>query len=94
MTNEEIELALDKFTDNVWEICSRGATIILGNGMDLLELDMSQFNRGTYFISDMAIERGKFYLIEDKETKKKLYKFCREHEDRVFIGTKLKEGEE
>ena len=87
MNKKKIELSITNFANKVWEFCSIGAVIILGNGEDLMELDMSQFNQETYFISDMNIERGKCYLIEDGEFKKELYKFCVEHEDRVFRGT-------
>ena len=33
-------------------------------------------------------EENKFILVKDKQLKKELYRFCCEHEDRVFQGEK------
>lgn len=70
------------------KIVAHTSVFICANGLDLLELDMNDFDEDKYFISVMAIERGKAYVITDNELKEKLYKFCEDHPDRVFRGTK------
>lgn len=91
MNKKEVTKKVDEFVDTVCGICSRDAHIVMANGEDLLEMDMSRFSQETFFISDMTIERGTLKIVKDEEMKKKLYKFCIEHEDRVFRGTKEKE---
>ena len=49
---------------------------------------MSKYSPFTFFISDMTLERGTAKIVKDPELKKELFKFCTEHEDRVFRGTK------
>lgn len=80
--------AIEVFIDKLYKILSYHSNILVGNGLDLLELDMNEFTPDTYFISDMSIERGKMMLIKDEELKLDLYKFCQQHKDRVFKGTK------
>ena len=79
---------IDQMANKVYEVCSKTSTIIMANGEDLLNLNMDDFGKETYFISDMNIEKGKFLIIIDEDLKKELYKFCISHEDRVFKGTK------
>lgn len=93
--NDRIKVLINEFVDSVIDVCSKSTNIIFANGLDLLEMDMGNFNTETYFISDMSIERGTMQIVKDEATKKKLYKFCIENEDRVFRGTKsLNEVEE
>lgn len=79
---------LDDFLDSVYDIYSRMATICFGHPNTLLKLCMKDFYKDTYFISDLNCEEDKFILVKDKQLKKELYRFCCEHEDRVFQGEK------
>ena len=83
-----VEESVDKLVDTVNTVLSRTSTIILANGFDLMGMDMSKYSPFTFFISDMTIERGAVKIVKDPELKKELFKFCMEHEDRVFRGTK------
>ena len=82
------KILIDQFVDKVFGVCSKTATIVIANGADLFNLNMGDFGKETYFISDMNIEKGKFLIIKDADLKKELYKFCVSHEDRVFRGNK------
>lgn len=82
-----VEESVDKFVDTVNTVISRTSTIILANGFDLMEMDMSKYSPFTFFISDMTLERGTAKIVKDPELKKELFKFCTEHEDREFRGT-------
>ena len=82
------EITIENFYNTVTEILSKYVTICFGNYEDLIQLDMNDFNTDTYFISEPSVEKGKFVVLQDKELKQKFYKFCIEHEDRVFRGTK------
>lgn len=88
MDTKLVEESVDKFVDTVNTVLSRASNIILANGLDLMEMDMSQYSPFTFFISDMTIEKGTVKIVKDPELKKELFKFCTEHEDRVFRGTK------
>ena len=79
---------LDDFLDSVYDIYSRMATICFAHPNTLLKLHMKDFYKDTYFISDLNCEENKFILVKDKQLKKELYRFCCEHEDRVFQGEK------
>ena len=79
---------LDDFLDSVYDICSRMATICVAHPNTLSKLCMKDFYKDTYFISDLNCEEDKVILIKDKQLKKELYRFCCEHEDRVFQGEK------
>lgn len=90
-----VEESVNKFVDTVDEVLSRTSTIIYANGLDLMEMDMSKYSPFTFFISDMSLERGTAKIVKDPELKKELFKFCTEHEDRIFRGTKgEKNGED
>lgn len=79
---------LNDLLNTVYDICSRTATICLAHPSILLKLNMRDFYKDTYFISDLNCEENKVLLVKDKQLKKELYKFCCEHEDRVFQGRK------
>ena len=79
---------INAFIDKMYEILSHHSNILVANVLDLLNLDMNEFTPDTYFISDINVERGKMLLIKDEKLKLDLYKFCQQHEDRVFKGTK------
>ena len=76
--------------DAVYEFGSKTAKILCGNPNTLLKLNMKDFDTSTYFISDLACQEGQFLLFtdKDKELKKEIYRFCCEHEDRIFRGEK------
>lgn len=82
------KILIDQFVDEVFKIGSKTATIVMANGEDLFNLNMDDFGKETFFISDMNIEKGKFLIIKDADLKKELYKFCISHEDRIFRGNK------
>ena len=79
---------LNDFLDTVYDICSKTTTICFGHPNTLLKLCMKDFYKDTYFILDLNCEEDKVILIKDKQLKKELYRFCCEHEDRVFQGEK------
>ena len=79
---------LDDFVDSVYDIYSKTATICFAHPNTLLKLNMRDFYKDTYFISDLNCEENKFILVKDKQLKKELYRFCCEHKDRIFRGEK------
>lgn len=79
---------LNVLLDTVYDVCSKTATICFGHPSTLLKLNMKDFYKDTYFISDLNCEEDKFILVKDEQLKKELYKFCVEHKDRVFQGEK------
>ena len=79
---------LADFVDSVYDVCSKTVTICFAHPSTLLKLNMKDFYKDTYFISDLNYEEDKFILVKDKQLKKELYRFCCEHEDRVFQGEK------
>ena len=79
---------LDDWLNTVYDVCSRIATICLAHPSTLLKLNMRDFYKDTYFISDLNCEENNIILVKDKQLKKELYRFCCEHEDRVFQGEK------
>ena len=79
---------LDDFLDTVYDICSKTATICFAHPNTLLKLNMRDFYKDTYFISDLNCEEDKCIIVKDKQLKKELYRFCVKHKDRVFQGEK------
>ena len=79
---------LDDFVDSVYDIYSKTATICLTHPNTLLKLNMRDFYKDTYFISDLNCEENKVIFIKNKQLKKELYIFCCEHKDRIFRGEK------
>ena len=88
MSDDKLASALKDFTDAVEKFVYDTVKIIYANGDDLLELNMKDFDRNVYFISNMDIEHGKAYEIIDKDLKLQLYDFCIKNPDRVFQGEK------
>ena len=79
---------LDDLLNTVYDVCSRTATICFAHPSTLLKLNMKDFYKDTYFISDLNCEEDKYIIVKDEQLKKELYKFCINHEDRVFQGRK------
>ena len=79
---------LDDFVDSVYDVCSRTAKICFGHPNTLLKLNMRDFYKDTYFISSLNCEEDKCIIVKDEQLKKEIYRFCCEHEDRVFQGEK------
>ena len=79
---------LDDFVDSVYDVCSRTAKICFGHPNTLLKLNMRDFYKDTYFISALNCEEDKCIIVKDEQLKKEIYRFCCEHEDRVFQGEK------
>ena len=74
--------------NTVYDIYSKTATICIAHPSILLKLNMIDFYKDTYFISDLNCEENKVLLVKDKQLKKELYKFCVNHKDRAFQGEK------
>ena len=81
---------LDDLLNTVYDIYSKTATICFAHPSTLLKLNMKDFYKDTYFISDLNCEEDKCIIVKDEQLKKELYKFCINHEDRVFQGEKDK----
>lgn len=79
---------LDDLLNTVYDVCSKTATICFVHPNTLLKFNMKYFYKDTYFISDLYCEENNIILVKDKQLKKELYRFCCEHEDRVFQGEK------
>ena len=79
---------LDDLLNTLYNIYSKTATICFAHPSTLLKLNMKDFYKDTYFISDLNCEEDKCIIVKDEQLKKELYKFCIKHEDRVFQGTK------
>lgn len=79
---------LDDLLNTVYGIYSKTATICFAHPSTLLKLNMKDFYKDTYFISDLNCEEDKCIIVKDEQLKKELYKFCIKHEDRVFQGEK------
>ena len=79
---------LDDLLNTVYDVCSKTVTICFAHPSTLLKLNMRDFYKDTYFISDLNCEKDKAILVKDKELKKELYRFCVKHKDRVFQGEK------
>lgn len=79
---------LDDLLNTVYDVCSRTVTICIAHPSILLKLNMRDFYKDTYFISDLNCEENKVLLVKDKQLKKELYIFCVYHKDRVFQGEK------
>lgn len=77
---------LDKLDTFANEVEFRCITIILANGLDLINIDLTKVSELYYFISNSDIPRGRFYAVVDEEIKRSLYKFIKCHPDRVFRG--------
>lgn len=80
---------LDDLLNTVYDIYSKTATICFAHPSTLLKLNMKDFYKDTYFISDLNCEEDKCIIVKDEQLKKELYKFCIKHEDRVFQGRKI-----
>ena len=79
---------LDDFVNSVYDIYSKTVTICFAHPSTLLKLNMRDFYKDTYFISDLNCEENSIILVKDKQLKKELYRFCVKHKDRVFQGEK------
>ena len=79
---------LDDLLNTVYDVCSKTVTICFAHPSTLLKLNMRDFYKDTYFISDLNCEEDKCIIVKDEQLKKELYKFCIKHEDRVFQGRK------
>lgn len=79
---------LNDLLNTVYDIYSKTATICFAHPSTLLKLNMKDFYKDTYFISDLNCEEDKCIIVKDEQLKKELYKFCIKHEDRVFQGRK------
>lgn len=74
--------AIEQFSETIYE----STEILLGNPIDLIELDMSKIPCNCYLISDNHIEKGTLFKVEDGTLKRSLYEFIEECPDRVFRG--------
>lgn len=83
----KIDITVNELKDAVEKYVCDTTTIIIMNGLDILELNMENFPKSCFFISDMCVERGKAYEVTEKELKLKLFDFCTNNKDRCFQGT-------
>ena len=81
---EKLLEAVKIFSEHIYD----ATEIFMGNPWDLIEIDMSEFPRNCYFISEQCVEKGKMYHITDGELKRMLYDFIEKYPDRVFRGKK------
>lgn len=79
---------LREFVDYVKEFMCKSTRIIYINDFDLTKLDMKDFDKNVYFISNPYIERGKMYEIIDNDLKLQILDWCVENLDKVFQGEK------
>lgn len=79
---------LDDLLNTVYDIYSKTVTICFAHPSTLLKLNMKDFYKDKYFISDLNCEEDKYIIVKDEQLKKELYKFCVNHKDRVFQGEK------
>lgn len=79
---------LREFVDYVKEFMCKSTRIIYINDFDLTKLDMKDFDKNVYFISNPYIKRGKAYEIIDKDLKLQILAFCTENPNKVFKGEK------
>ena len=79
---------LDDLLNTLYDIYSKTATICFAHPSTLLKLNMRDFYKDTYFISDLNCEEDKCIIVKDEQLKKELYKFCIKYEDRMFQGRK------
>lgn len=77
---------LRDFVDYVKEFMCESTRIVYINDFDLMKLNMKDFDKNIYFISNPYVERGKAYEIIDKDLKLQILAFCTENRDKVFQG--------
>ena len=79
---------LNDLLNAVYDIYSKTAIICFAHPNTLSKLNMKDFYKDTYFISDLNCEEDKCIIVKDEQLKKELYKFCIKHEDSVLQGRK------
>lgn len=87
----DVDISLDKILKVIEESDKRmyeATEIFLGNPYDLIQIDMLEIPRNCVFISSCYVPMGEFEHVKDGELKRDLYKFSKEHPDRVFRGQK------
>lgn len=82
---------MDEFLNAIYKINSKISTICYAHPTDLMNLDMNNFDEDTYFISNFNCEEGKVVIVTDEELKFELYKFCINHKDRIFQGSRCED---
>ena len=88
---EDLKISMDKFKliiDEFSEKMFQSTHIYMGHPTTLLQIDMTKIPNNRWFISHQYVEEGCVLLIKDEDMKRDLYKFCEEHPDRIFKGSK------
>lgn len=67
--------------------------LMLANPLDLIEMDMTTTPKSMWFISEPVIERGRVSVVQDRELKYELIKFCLEHPERIWKGELSEDNE-
>ena len=87
----DVDISLDKILKVIEEsdkLMYEATEIFLANPIDLLKINMSVIPRNAVFISNFNMNKGTMAHVKDGELKRDLYKFIKEHPDRVFRGQK------
>lgn len=77
--------AVNDFSESLYKYI----TICIANPNTLLKLDMNNFGINIWFLSDITMEEDKIMEVVSGKLKRELYKFCEEHPDRCFKGTRF-----
>ena len=84
-------IAMDNFKKSVDEFAEKvyqSTHIFIGNPNTLLKINLDDFNSNVWFISHSYVEEDCVIEIKDEDMKRELYKFCEEHQDSIFKGSK------
>lgn len=82
---------LNDFVNLVEDIDLKYTKIFFVHPLDLISMNMSEMPDNTIYISDVNVERGNMYLVQDEELRKQLYIFAKQFPDRVSRGGKNNE---
>ena len=82
---------LNDFVNLVEDIDLKYTKIFFVHPLDLISMNMSEMPDDTIYISDVNVERGNMYLVQDEELRKQLYIFAKQFPDRVSRGGKNNE---
>lgn len=81
---EKFKKAVDKFSEDMYQ----STHIFICHPNTLLTINLNDFNSNIWFISHQYVDEGCVIEIKDDDMKRDLYKFCEEHQDRIFKGSK------
>ena len=85
---ERTEKIFDELIKAVKKFDLHTTQIFMGHPSDLFKIDMKQIPLDCYFISSLGAKPGELLMVKDGELKEELYRFVKNHPDRVFRGEK------